>query len=33
MKFGGIWSFIIGAQVACTLLFVPAEETGPWPRW
>jgi hypothetical protein len=21
MKFGGIWSFIIGAQVACTLLF------------
>jgi len=24
MKFGGIWSFIIGAQVACTLLFVPA---------
>jgi predicted permease len=24
MEFGGIWSFIIGAQVACTLLFVPA---------
>jgi predicted permease len=24
MKFGGIWSFIVGAQVACTLLFVPA---------
>jgi predicted permease len=24
MKFGGVWSFIIGAQVACTLLFVPA---------
>ena len=24
MKFGGIWSFIIGAQVAVTLLFVPA---------
>jgi len=24
MKFGGIWSFIIGAQVACTLVFVPA---------
>ena len=24
MKFGGMWSFIIGAQVACTLLFVPA---------
>ena len=24
IKFGGIWSFIIGAQVACTLLFVPA---------
>jgi predicted permease len=24
MTFGGIWSFIIGAQVACTLLFVPA---------
>jgi putative ABC transport system permease protein len=24
MKFGAIWSFIIGAQVACTLLFVPA---------
>ena len=24
MRFGGIWSFIIGAQVACTLLFVPA---------
>jgi predicted permease len=24
MKFGGIWSFIIGAQVACTVLFVPA---------
>jgi len=24
MKFGGIWSFIIGAQVAFTLLFVPA---------
>jgi putative ABC transport system permease protein len=24
MKFGGIWSFILGAQVACTLLFVPA---------
>lgn len=24
MKFGGLWSFIIGAQVACTLLFVPA---------
>jgi len=23
MGFGGIWSFIIGAQVACTLLFVP----------
>lgn len=22
--FGGIWSFLIGAQVACTLLFVPA---------
>lgn len=24
MKFGGIWSFIIGAQVACTLVLVPA---------
>ena len=24
IKFGGIWSFIIGAQVACTLLFLPA---------
>jgi putative ABC transport system permease protein len=24
MRFGGIWSFIIGAQVAFTLLFVPA---------
>ena len=24
IKFGGIWSFIIGAQVACTLVFVPA---------
>ncbi|MCR6679614.1 hypothetical protein NVV43_29715, partial [Escherichia marmotae] len=24
MKFGGVWSFIIGAQVAFTLLFVPA---------
>jgi hypothetical protein len=24
MKFGGIWSFIVGGQVACTLLFVPA---------
>jgi predicted permease len=24
LRFGGIWSFIIGAQVACTLLFVPA---------
>ena len=24
MAFGGVWSFIIGAQVACTLLFVPA---------
>jgi predicted permease len=24
MKFGGIWSFIIGAQVAFTLLFLPA---------
>jgi predicted permease len=24
MGFGGVWSFIIGAQVACTLLFVPA---------
>ena len=24
MAFGGIWSFVIGAQVACTLLFVPA---------
>jgi predicted permease len=24
MKFGGIWSFIIGAQVACALVFVPA---------
>jgi predicted permease len=24
IKFGGIWSFIIGAQVAFTLLFVPA---------
>src|SRR4051812_36223348 len=24
MEFGGIWSFIIGAQVAFTLLFVPA---------
>ncbi len=24
MKFGGIWSFMVGAQVACTLLFVPA---------
>ena len=24
LKFGGIWSFIIGTQVACTLLFVPA---------
>src|SRR5262245_23707223 len=24
MKFGGLWSFIVGAQVAFTLLFVPA---------
>ncbi len=24
MKFGGLWSFIIGGQVALTLLFVPA---------
>ena len=24
MSFGGIWSFIVGAQVACTLLCVPA---------
>jgi hypothetical protein len=24
MRFGGIWSFIVGAQVAGTLLFVPA---------
>ena len=24
LRFGGIWSFIVGAQVACTLLFVPA---------
>ena len=24
MKFGSIWSLIIGGQVACTLLFVPA---------
>jgi putative ABC transport system permease protein len=24
MGFGGIWSYLIGAQVACTLLFVPA---------
>src|SRR5918999_1766115 len=24
MRFGGIWSFMVGAQVACTLLFVPA---------
>jgi putative ABC transport system permease protein len=24
MTFGGLWSFIIGAQVACTLLVVPA---------
>ena len=24
MKFGGLWSFIVGAQVASTLLFVPA---------
>jgi putative ABC transport system permease protein len=24
MKFGGVWSFIVGTQVACTLLFVPA---------
>src|SRR3954462_14499630 len=24
IKFGGIWSFIVGAQVAATLLFVPA---------
>jgi predicted permease len=24
MKFGGIWSFVIGAQVAFTLLFLPA---------
>jgi hypothetical protein len=24
MRFGGVWSFIIGAQVACTLVFVPA---------
>ena len=24
MKFGGIWSFIVGAEVAFTLLFVPA---------
>jgi predicted permease len=24
IRFGGIWSFIVGAQVACTLLFVPA---------
>ena len=32
MKFGGIWSFIIGAQVACTLLFVPAAvESSPTP--
>jgi Flp pilus assembly pilin Flp len=32
IKFGGIWSFIIGAQVACTLLFVPAAwESSPTP--
>jgi putative ABC transport system permease protein len=24
IKFGAIWSFIIGAQVACTVVFVPA---------
>lgn len=24
MRFGRLWSFMIGAQVACTLLFVPA---------
>jgi predicted permease len=24
MTFGGVWSFIVGGQVACTLLFVPA---------
>jgi predicted permease len=24
IRFGGIWSFIIGAQVACTVVFVPA---------
>ena len=24
MTFGGVWSFIVGSQVACTLLFVPA---------
>ncbi|HET9360254.1 MAG TPA: ABC transporter permease, partial [Vicinamibacterales bacterium] len=42
MKFGGIWSFIIGAQVAFTLLFVPAavgiytntvEDQSRWPAF
>src|SRR5206468_10334415 len=39
MKFGGIWSFIVGAQVACTLLFVPAAvgiyttSTQNKPKW
>jgi putative ABC transport system permease protein len=39
MKLGGIWSFIVGAQVACTLLFVPAavgifaNSVREEPRW
>jgi predicted permease len=42
MKFGGIWSFIVGAQVACTLLFVPAavgiftnslDDQSRWPAF
>jgi predicted permease len=42
MKFGGIWSFIVGAQVACTLLFVPAavgiftnslRDESAWPEF
>jgi predicted permease len=42
MKFGGIWSFIIGAQVAFTLLCLPAaagissnvlRDQGRWPEF
>ena len=39
MKFGGIWSFIVGTQVACTLLFVLgavaifANSARDEPRW